>query len=210
MAAPGGFGLILMLIFVGLLMGVVYLALRRESKRIPGNRLLIGGVIITLVIVFLVIRGPLVSYYKSMFKEAPYDFSQLKSIVFKFGVKDSLVNQYNSATGEYQYQDRRDSLIKMHLDLTRNDLIYLHRKAIEIGFWDFPANEVTNDTTDSNSAKPLEYLFEFNYQNGGKRVLFSDNYDGDRKLVEANLLLISEFQTVLRGAEERQKTFNHK
>jgi hypothetical protein len=205
MAAPGGFGPVLILIFAGLLLGVVYLALKHRSKGVLGSRLLIGGVIITVIIVFLVVREPLANYYKDMFREAPYDFSQLKSIVFKYGVKDSLVNQYNSSTGDYQYQDRSDSLIKKRLYLTRNDLIYLHRKAIEIGFWDFPANEVNNDTTNSNGVKPMEYQFEFNYKNGSKRVLFSDNYDGSRALVEQNLRLISEFQIVLKGAEDRQK-----
>jgi hypothetical protein len=158
-----------------------------------------------LIIFFLLARGTIIGYYNSIFKEAPYDFSELKSIVFKYGVKDSLVNQYNSATGEYRYLNRSDSLVKTTVYLTATDLLYLHRKAAELGFWDFPVNEVNTDTTNTNGVKQQEYLIEFNYQHKSKTVLFSANYDGQQQLVEANRVLIKEIQGVLATAEARQK-----
>jgi len=161
--------------------------------------------IVLLIVVFIFIRGPIVGYYQAVFKEAPYDFSELKSIVFKYGEGDSLVNQYDSGSGEYQYLNRKDSLIKTHLYLTTNDLLYLHHKATELGYWDFPSNERTSDTLSTNGIKPVVFLIEFNYRHNSKKVYFSSKYNGSQKLVEANQQLITEIQNVLRTAEERKK-----
>jgi hypothetical protein len=205
MDKPGGLTLILILIFAGLFLFVIFLALKRKSKGILGSRPLVFGAIIAMIIVFMVIREPIVEYYQSIFKEAPYNFSEFKSFVFKYGHKDSLVNQYNSASGDYQYLDKRDSLIKTRLYLTTDELLYLHRKAAELGFWDFPSDESKADTVNTNGVKPTEFLIEFNYKHKSKTVLFNGDYDGPRKLAEANRLLITEIQAVLRVAEEREK-----
>ncbi len=205
MSAPGGFPIILILVFAGLFLFVIFLALKRRSKGILGSRPLVFGAIVAMIIVFMVVREPIVEYYQSIFKEAPYNFSEFKSFVFKYGHQDSLVNEYNSASGDYQYLDKRDSLIKTHLYLTRDELLYLHRKAAELGFWDFPSNESKADTGNTNGVKPIEFFIGFNYKHRSKNVLFNGNYDGPQKLVEANRRLITEIQTVLKGAEDREK-----
>src|SRR5271155_2178468 len=105
-----------------------------------------------------------VIYYAGVFKNAPYKFSEFKSFTYKFGTRDSLVNQYNSLTGEYQYLNKNDSLIKTRIFLTKNELLDLHHKATDLGFWDFPSNELNTDTTNLNGAKPPRYSMEFNYQ----------------------------------------------
>src|SRR5947209_3344512 len=104
-----------------------------------------------------------VYYYTGILKNAPYKFTEFKSFVFKYGTRDSMVNTYNSATGEYQYLNNRDSLVKTTLFLTKDDLLYLHRKASDLGLWDFPSNELGNDTTSFKGVKPLRYYIEFNY-----------------------------------------------
>jgi uncharacterized protein YneF (UPF0154 family) len=202
---PDGFGLAVILIFVAVLLGIIYLIFKRRSKGILGNKLMIAGVVVVLLIVFMVIKGALIAYFDSIFKEAPYSYSEMRSIVFKYGVADSLVNQYNSATGEFDYLNKRDSLIKTHLYLTKSDLLYLHRKAAEVGFWNFPAREVKTDTTNSNGVKPTEYFIQFNYLHHSKTVVFSSNYDGPLQLADANRILIQEVETVISGAEERQR-----
>ena len=158
-----------------------------------------------LLIAFFVAKDPLIKFFREMFKDAPYEFGDFKSIVFKYGVRDSMINSYNSATGEYQYLDKHDSLVKTNVMLNEDELLYLHHKATELGFWDFPANELNSDTTSRTGAKPLRYLVEFNYQHNGKKVLFDTNYDGPEKLFEANTRLIQEIERVLQEAEERQK-----
>jgi energy-coupling factor transporter transmembrane protein EcfT len=205
MDTSDGSGLILVLIFVALVLFVFFLAFKRGSKGVLGNKFLLPGAILALVVFFLLAKGTISSYYESVFKTAPYSFSELKSVVFKFGPKDSLVNEYNSASGEFKYIDKRNVLVKTQVNLTSTDLLYLHRKAAELGFWDFPSKEVNNDTTNTNGIKPVEYLIQFNYQHKSKSILFTANYDGPLQLVQANKLLIEEIQGILKGAEERQK-----
>ncbi len=205
MNTTNGFGVFLILIFAGLFLFVIFLLLKQRNKGILGNKLLLGGAIVALVVVFLVVKGTIISAYQSAFKAAPYDFSELKSFVFKYGPGDSLINQYNSETGEYQYLNKRDSLVKTHLYLTSNDLIYLHRKAVELGFWDFPSNEKNADTSYAGDKKPFEFFIQYNYKHKSKTVLFSTNYGGSQELMEANRTLITDIQTVLSKAEERQK-----
>jgi len=205
MNSTDGFGLFLILLCAALLFGVIFLISKRKSDGFLGHRFLLFGAIAVLLIVLFAAKDTMVSYYQQLFKPLPYDFSEFKSIVFKYGEKDSLLNQYNSATGEYQYLNRQNQLVKTHLYLTRNDLLYLHNKAAEAGFWDFPAKELNTDTTNSNGAKPFEYLIEFDYQHHSKKVLFDANYDGPQQMVLANRQLIQEIENVISEADERQK-----
>ena len=144
-------------------------------------------------------------YYGMILKDAPYKFAEFKSIQFEYGAGDSLVNKYDSKTGEYQYLNKRDSLIKTHLFLSKSELLYLHRKASDLGFWDFPSDERSKDTSRREGMKPPRYLIVFNYQHKSKKVIFDANFAGPEKLVDANQRLIKEIKTVLNEAEAREK-----
>ena len=146
-----------------------------------------------------------VYYYGMVFKNAPYKFTEFKSLVFKYGVRDSLVNSYNSETGVYQYLNNRDSLVKKQVFLKKSELLYLHRKASDLGFWNFPANETTADSTNHKGVKPTRFVMQFNYQRKSKTITFDENFDGPQKLVEANTIMLKEIQSVLNEAEQRQK-----
>ncbi|WP_240663317.1 hypothetical protein [Mucilaginibacter limnophilus] len=139
-----------------------------------------------------------------MVKNAPYKFTEFKSIEFEYGTGDSLLNKFNSATKQYQYVNSRDSVIKTQLYISRDELLYLHRKAAELGFWDFPANEINNK---DGKATPgiTRYKIQFNYLRKTKTVLFDENFAGDPKLVDANNRLIKEIERVLNDAEVRTK-----
>jgi len=143
-------------------------------------------------------------YYGMMLKNAPYRFSDFDSMSIQYGPVDSLMNKYNSKTGDYQYIDRRDSLVKMHLRLTSDDLLYLHRKAADLGFWDFPSKELA-DTTKEAKNKSIRYVIEFKYKQKSKRVVFDSEYQGDVRLIDANKTLIKEIKQSLIAAEERLK-----
>ncbi|WP_299517409.1 hypothetical protein [Mucilaginibacter sp.] len=136
-------------------------------------------------------------------KNAPYKFVEFDSIVFQYGDRDSMLNKYNSKTGDYQYLNVKDSLVKMHLHLNQKELLYLHRKAADLGFWDFPADE-TGDSV-KTGPKPPRYVIEFNYKRKSKKVIFDANYYGDPKLVDANQHLIKEIMQVLASEETNQK-----
>ena len=140
-------------------------------------------------------------YYGMMIKNAPYKFSEFKSIQFQYGYGDSMLNKYDSKTGDYQFVNTRDSVIKMHLKLTKDDLLYLHRKAADLGFWDFPAKELNTET----KVRSPRYMMQFNYKRKSKIVVFDASYDGNDKLKDANERLIKEIQKVLDDAEARQR-----
>jgi len=142
-----------------------------------------------------------VYYYGMMIKNAPYKFSEFQSIQFQYGYKDSLLNKYDSRTGDYQYLNKKDSLVKMHLKLTNDDLLYLHRKAAELGFWDFPTNELNLES----KLRAPRFIIQYNYKRKSKKVTYDANYDAPDKLKDANERLVKEIQKMLDEAESREK-----
>jgi hypothetical protein len=138
-----------------------------------------------------------------MIGNAPYRFSDFESFSIQYGTGDSLVNKYDSKTGNYQYLTDHDSLIKKHLRLNNDQLLYLHRKAAYWGFWNFPAVEL-NDSAQAKGMHSPHYLIQFNYKHKSKKVLFDAAFDGDIKLRDANQGMISEIQKVLNEAESAQ------
>jgi len=154
----------------------------------------------TVVVPFLVYC---LYYYGMMVKNAPYKFADFQSIVFKYGKGDSLINQFNSKTGEYQYMTKSGELVKKHLHVSKDELLYLHRKASDLGFWNFPVNEMPADTVAKNTAP--RYMIQFNYTKKSKTVMYNDAFDGDPSLKDANQRLIKEIQKVLDEAEIHQQ-----
>jgi hypothetical protein len=144
-----------------------------------------------------------VYYYGMMVKNAPYRFADLQYIRFEYGPGDSLVNKYNSKTGDYQYATKNGNIKKLNMHLTQDNLLYLHRKAADLGFWNFPAME-TGDTSnaDPDKVKSLRFLMEFVYKKKTKKVLYDQSFNGDPSLKDANMRLIKEIQKVL---DEREK-----
>ncbi|WP_255563173.1 MULTISPECIES: hypothetical protein [Mucilaginibacter] len=134
-----------------------------------------------------------------MVKNAPYKFAEFESLKLEYGFNDSLLNKYNSATGDYQFVNRKDSVVKMHMNLSKDDLLYLHRKAAELGFWDFPANEIKKDPKE----RSMRYIIEYKYKRKTKRVVYDEAYDGNEKLKDANERLIKEIQKKLDENEAR-------
>ncbi|QKJ29320.1 hypothetical protein HQ865_05970 [Mucilaginibacter mali] len=143
-------------------------------------------------------------YYGIMVKNAPYKFSEFDHISFQYGTGDSLLNKFESKSGNYQYVDDRDSVKKMYLRLSSNDLLYLHRKAADLGFWNFPSDE-TNPYKKKTGPKSLRYIIEFGYKRKTKRVVFDAAFDGDARLKDANVRLIKEIQHVLDDTQEKMK-----
>lgn len=156
----------------------------------------------TIIIPFL---GYSFYYYAGIIKNAPYRFAEFDHMSIEYGPTDSLVNKYNSKTGDYQYLDNRDSLVKVHMKLPSKDLLYLHRKASELGFWDFPVNERGDTTKTSQGHHALRYVIEFSYKRKTKRVVYDKNFEGDPKLKDANDQLIQTIQKVLDDAENNYK-----
>ena len=74
------------------------------------------------VIVIMAVTG----YYIISLKKSPYPVANFESFTYKWGLGDVLENDYSSVNGDYHYLDNRDSLIKTHVKLSVNDIIFIH------------------------------------------------------------------------------------
>jgi hypothetical protein len=143
-----------------------------------------------------------VYYYSIMVKNAPYRFSDFESITFNYGLGDSLVNKFNSKTGDFQYVDSRDSLVKTKVRLRKDDLLYLHRKAAELGFWNFP-EEISGEGMSNHSTNSPHYYLEFKYKGKTKHVLFDAQNNESPKLNNAAKSLITEISNMINDTRDR-------
>ncbi|MGV3685978.1 MAG: hypothetical protein ACO1NS_10160 [Daejeonella sp.] len=144
-----------------------------------------------------------VYYYSIMVKNAPYRFSDFDSITFRYGLGDSLINTYSSKTGDYQYINSRDSLVKETVKLRKDDLLYLHRKAAELGFWNFP-REISGDNVPGHSKNSPHYYVEFKYKDKTKHVVFDIQNNESPKLNDAAKSLITEISNKINDARDRK------
>jgi|SRR5690606_28939422 len=160
--------------------------------------------IFSIVVPFLLYS---VYYYSRVIKNAAYKASELESISFKYGLGDSLINQYNSETGNYQYINTNDSLVRKNVHLSEEDMLYLHRKAAQLGFWDFPSEIVPPEKVEGRNSP--RYFLQFNYKRKSKQMLFDLSYEENQKLKDAARTLIQEVDKTIHDAEYRQtKTQN--
>lgn len=140
-------------------------------------------------------------YYGMMVKNAPYKFAEFEELTFKYGLGDSLANSYNSRTMEYQYLNESDSIVKKKVKLTKDDLLYLHRKAADLGFWNFPA-KMEGSSAETGTIQPHYYL-EFKYERKTKHIDFDVDYAGKPKLKDAVRQLIEVVDERIKTAESR-------
>lgn len=143
-----------------------------------------------------------VIYYTPMIKNAPFKSSEFVSLQYRWGVGAKLDNFYDSATGDYQYLDERDSLIKTNVKLRSNDIIYLHSKANELGLWNFP-EVIANQGEDIRSGKILRYEIQFNYKRKSKKVIFMSDYNEIPKLRDVAFQMQKLVAQSINDAEER-------
>ena len=117
-------------------------------------------------------------YYLMNLKRGPYAASTFVSVTYKWGVGDTLANSYNSATGDYQYLDNQDQLIKKKVKLHSNNIIFIHSKANELDIWSLP-EVIANKNEDLSSEKVLRYEIVFNYEKKTKKIVFMMDYNED-------------------------------
>ncbi|WP_316794383.1 hypothetical protein [Pedobacter frigoris] len=153
----------------------------------------------TIVVPFIVYC---VIYYIPMFKNAPFKSTEFVSIIYKWGPGENLENSYNSATGEYHYKDTRDSLVTTNVKLRSNDIIYLHGKANELGFWNFP-EIIANKGTDLKTSKVLRYVIQFNYKRKSKTVTYLTDYNEIPKLQGLAKQMTQLIEQSINDAEQR-------
>ena len=154
---------------------------------------------LTIVVPFLIYC---VIYYTPMLRNAPFKSKEFVSMQFKWGVGKNLENSYDSATGDYQYLDSRDSLVKTKFKLRSDDILYLHKKANELGLWNFP-EVIANTDADLQSDKVLRYEMVFNYQKKSKKVIYLTDYNEIPKLRDVAAQMQKLITKSINDAEER-------
>lgn len=86
---------------------------------------------------------------------------------------------------------------------TKDDLLYLHRKAAENGFWNFP--EVLENTSAKNQkVNSPHYYIEYKYKDKTKHVLYDAAYTDNPKLGDAAKQLSKEISSMINDAQDRQ------
>lgn len=138
-------------------------------------------------------------YYSIMIKNAPYKFSEFENITLKAGLGSNFDKTFSSKTQQYQYLNSQDSLIKQKVKLSKDDLLYLHRKAAELGFWNWP-EQMVGDT----SGKSPRYMLEYDYQRKKKVIYIDGAYDANIKLRDAALELVKTVNTAIEDAADLQ------
>jgi len=124
------------------------------------------------------------------------------SLSYKWGVGDSLQNSYDSKTGNYQFLDQRDRVIKENFKLRTNNIIYLHSKIDEQDLLHIP-DTVANTGADLKDPKVLRYEFQFVYDDTTKNIIYLTNYDKDPVIGNKASALQKVVQQIVNEAEER-------
>lgn len=138
-------------------------------------------------------------YYYIMVKNAPYKFSEIENITLKEGIGTHYDKIYSSKSQVFQYLTSKDSLVKSKVKLSKDDMLYLHRKAAELGFWDWPEKMLG----DSSSNTP-RYFLEFDYQRKKKVIIIDASYDKNIKLRDAALELAKTVDKAIQDADDLQ------
>lgn len=164
-------------------------------SRIKKNISFIATVV---VIIIISIAG----YFVINKQKGPFSASELVSIEYKWGLGDSLVNVYNSATGNYQYLDNKDSLITKKLKLRANNIIFIHSKANELDLWTLP-NVIANKNANLKTDQTLRYEIIFNYETKVKKIVFLTNYDEDMGVLDRVSQLQKTIKSTIDEVEDR-------
>ncbi len=155
---------------------------------------------ICIIVPFVVYCG---IYYSSMIKNAPYRFSDFESIEITYGTPGEMLNTYNSKTRIYHYLTKDNEVLTDTLKMRDNDLLYLHRKAMELGFWNVDDN-MTTPRKDSTEGKQVpRYILKYTYKEKSKEVTLDADYAGTQKMKDAAKSTIDAVLTMIAEVKAR-------
>lgn len=142
-------------------------------------------------------------YYSSMIKNAPFRFADFQSIELTYGTPGEMLNTYNSATSEYQYVTNDNRVLTAKVKLRKDDLLYLHRKAMELGFWNVD-DDMTSTHEDENQGKQVpRYILKYTYKEKSKQVTLDADFKGPEKMRDAAKSTIDAVITMIAEAQAR-------
>ncbi|RZK70490.1 MAG: hypothetical protein EOO92_21080 [Pedobacter sp.] len=148
---------------------------------------------LTVIVPFLIYS---IVYYAPIIRNAPFQEKDFVSLEYKWGMGTQLENSYNSATGEFKYLNKNDSLVNRNIKLTISDIKYLDSVADVQGFWNLPS-VVANGEEDLSDAKKLRYIIKFNYKKKSKEVTYFPSFSGNEKMKGAVSKMQKEIELTL-------------
>lgn len=138
-----------------------------------------------------------------MIKNAPFRYTDFEYLEITYGTPNEMVNTYNSKTQHYQYLTNDNVLVKDTLKLRDDDLLYLHRKAMEIGFWNVDDNMTTARQDSTQGLNVPRYILKFVYKEKTKEVVLDADYAGTEKMKAAAKSTIDAVMTMIATAKAR-------
>lgn len=138
-----------------------------------------------------------------MLKNAPFRFSDFEYLEITYGTPNEMVNTYNSRTQAYQYLTKDGRLINDTLKMRDDDLLYLHRKAQELGFWNVDDDMTTKRDNPNESTEVPRYILKYVYKEKSKEVILDADYDGIPKMKDAAKSTIDAVMTMLAEVKAR-------
>lgn len=138
-----------------------------------------------------------------MIKNAPFRYSDFEYIEITYGTPDSMLNTYNSKTQVYNYLTKEDSLIQTSLKMRNDDLLYLHRKAQELGFWNVDDDMTTSRKNPADGFDIPRYILKFAYKEKSKEVTLDADYPGNPKMKDAAKSTIDAVMTMIAEVQAR-------
>lgn len=142
-------------------------------------------------------------YYASMIKNAPFRFSDFEAIEITYGTPDEMVNSYNSKTQVYHYLTKEHNLVETTLKMRNDDLLYLHRKAQELGFWNVDDDMTTSRKNPSDGKDVPRFILKYSYKEKSKEVTLDADYAGNPKMKDAAKSTIDAVMRMIAEAQAR-------
>lgn len=149
----------------------------------------------------VIIITAVVGYYVIGLKKAPYPVSNFESFTYKWGTGDRLENSYSSANGDYCYLNNRDSLIKTNVKLHANEIIFIHNKINELGFWSLQ-EKIGEKKPNSNATV---YKLQFNYKEKSKTITIYSDFDENPLLLDSGMQIMTMVQRAIDESEGRYR-----
>jgi hypothetical protein len=142
-------------------------------------------------------------YYSSMVKNAPYRFADFESLELTYGTPDSMFNKYDSKTALYQYVTTDNRVLTDTVRMRKDDLLYLHRKAMELGFWNVDDDMTTKRENPNEGKNVPRYILKYTYKEKAKEVTLDADYPGTEKMKNAAKSTIDAVITMIAEAKAR-------
>jgi hypothetical protein len=162
-----------------------------------GKKIFLASTVIVPFLIYCIV------YYAPIIRNASFQEKDFVSLEYKWGSGATLENSYNSATGQFTYLNKKDSLVSTNIKLSVNDVKYLDSIADVQGFWNLP-DVIANDEQDQNGKEVFRYFIKFNYKGKSKELTYFPNFNGNEKMKGAAAKVQKEIELTLIDKEVKQ------